>query len=165
MTPARFSLGQFNALPDDAARQALLECCSAPRWAREVASGRPYPSVDALLARSGQAAAGLADEDLRQALAGHPRIGAREPAVAGRREQAGVDQADQPLLRALAEGNRAYEDRFGHIYLVCATGRSGPELLALLRDRLGHDPATEWQVVRSELDQINRIRLRALIGG
>ena len=66
-------------------------------------------------------------------------------------------------MQALADGNQAYEHRFGHIYLVCATGRSGPELLALLQERLGHDPAAEWQVVRSELEKINRIRLRKLL--
>lgn len=68
-------------------------------------------------------------------------------------------------MQALAAGNQAYEQRFGHIYLVCASGRSGPELLALLSERLGNDPDAEWRVVRSELEQINRIRLRKLLDG
>ncbi len=68
-------------------------------------------------------------------------------------------------MQALADGNQAYEHRFGHIYLVCATGRSGPELLALLQERLGHDPAAEWRVVRAELEKINRIRLAKLLAG
>jgi 2-oxo-4-hydroxy-4-carboxy-5-ureidoimidazoline decarboxylase len=102
--------------------------------------------------------------ELQAALAGHPRIGARTGPGWSRGEQAGVDQADEPVAAALAAGNQEYEDRFGHIYLVCATGRSGPELLALLRERLGHDPDTEWDVVRAELAQINRIRLGKLIG-
>src|SRR5258707_10366291 len=80
-----------------------------------------------------------------------------------RQEQAGAHAADPATLQALADGNEAYERRFGHIYLVCATGRSGAELLALLRERLGNEPGTEWDVVRRELGEINQIRLRKLL--
>jgi 2-oxo-4-hydroxy-4-carboxy-5-ureidoimidazoline decarboxylase len=73
--------------------------------------------------------------------------------------------ADEPTRQAIAELNAAYEERFGHIYLVCATGRTAAELLALLQARLGHDDAAEWSTVRSELQQINRIRLRKLLAG
>ena len=73
--------------------------------------------------------------------------------------------ADEPTRQAIADLNAAYEERFGHIYLVCATGRTAAELLALLRARLAHDDATEWRTVRSELAQINRIRLRKLLAG
>jgi 2-oxo-4-hydroxy-4-carboxy-5-ureidoimidazoline decarboxylase len=73
--------------------------------------------------------------------------------------------ADEPTRQAIAELNAAYEERFGHIYLVCATGRTAAELLALLQARLGHDGAAEWRTVRSELQQINRIRLRKLLAG
>jgi len=106
----------------------------------------------------------LAPADLEQALAGHPRIGQRHGTDdRSRREQAGVHAADPATIQALAEGNQAYERRFGHIYLVCATGRSAGELLALLRERLGNDPGAEWAVVRSELAKINRIRLAQLV--
>jgi len=166
----RCSLREFNALPADSARQALLACCSARRWAADLAAGRPYASTGELLSRSDQSVTWLDPADLREALLGHPRIGAgpaTAPGAAGwsRQEQSGVDAADQQTIQALADGNRAYEERFGHIYLVCATGRTGAELLALLGDRLGHDPAAEWRVVRSELEKINRIRLRKLIEG
>ena len=73
--------------------------------------------------------------------------------------------ADEPTRQAIAELNAAYEERFGHIYLVCATGRTAAELLALLQARLGRDDAAEWDTVRSELQQINRIRLRKLLAG
>ena len=73
--------------------------------------------------------------------------------------------ADAPTRQAIAELNAAYEERFGHIYLVCATGRPAAELLALLQARLGHDEAAEWRTVRSELQQINRIRLCKLLAG
>lgn len=180
----RAGLERLNGLPDGAAREELLACCSSVRWAAEVASGRPFASADEIIARSDAAVAGLTQADLEQALAGHPRIGDRSRAGAAvgpgaasghpgheagaavgwsRQEQAGARAADQATIQALAEGNEAYESRFGHIYLVCATGRSGAELLALLRERLGNDPAAEWDVVRSELGKINRIRLRKLL--
>ena len=80
------------------------------------------------------------------------------------REQSGVSDADAETARALADSNLEYEQRFGHIYLVCASGRTGPQLLALLRGRLANDDETEWQVVRSELQKINEIRLGKLLG-
>jgi len=97
-----------------------------------VASGRPYASAEELLASSDAATAGLAPGDLGQALAGHPRIGDRRGTdERSRREQAGVLAADQATIQALADGNEEYERRFGHIYLVCATGRNAADLLAL----------------------------------
>jgi len=158
-------LAGFNEIAEVEARRVLTGCCSAPGWVEVVLAGRPYSSVEALLAGSDLAVAALGESGLRAALDGHPRIGER--AAAGSwsgREQAGVAGAGDEARRALAEGNAAYEERFGHIYLVCATGRSGEELLGLLRERLGNDPETEWRVVASELAKINQIRLRALIG-
>ena len=162
------SLAEFNRLPGDAARQALTDCCSSGRWVSAVLAGRPYACVPGLLRQSDEAVAGLAPGDLRDALSGHPRIGERRAVGAdrwSRGEQAGVTAAARPALQALADGNAAYERRFGHIYLVCATGRTAPELLALLTARLENDPDTEWGVVRSELQKINRIRLGKLLGG
>jgi 2-oxo-4-hydroxy-4-carboxy-5-ureidoimidazoline decarboxylase len=168
------SLEHLNALPAEVALRLLLACCSSARWAAEVASGRPFASADEVLARSDRSVAGLSQYDLGEALAGHPRIGDRarapasgEPAADAwsRQEQAGAQAADPATIQALADGNEAYERRFGHIYLVCATGRSGAELLALLRERLGNDPAAERDVVRRELAKINQIRLRKLLEG
>lgn len=76
-----------------------------------------------------------------------------------------MSAADAGLMRALADGNARYEARFGHIYLVCATGRSGAELLAYLRERLGNEPDAEWRVAAAELAKINRIRLSKLVAG
>lgn len=165
-------LAEFNELPAGAARRALLGCCSSARLADELLAGRPYPSVASLLRRSDDAVASLAPADLRDALAGHPRIGEQPPAgreIAdgswSRQEQAGVAGANADVLQSLADGNRAYEQRFGHIYLVCASGRTAAELLAVLRARLANDAGTEREVVRSELQKINRIRLGSLLGG
>ncbi len=162
------TVDELNKLPEDAVRQALHGCCSSGRWIDALAARRPFAGAAALLAASDAAVAGLSEADLRDALAGHPRIGDRR-VVAERegssgQEQAGVRDADAGLRQALDEGNAEYERRFGHIYLACATGRSASELLAFLRERLGNDQETEWGVVASELAKINQIRLRKLIG-
>jgi len=157
-------LAGFNARPAEEAWAALLECCRAERWAAQVTSGRPYSSLGALQARAAEV---LTDEDVTEALAGHPRIG-QAPAARhsswSRSEQSGMAGADQAVRAALAAGNQAYEARFGHIYLVCAAGRSATELLAILQARLANDPETERQVMRGELIKINDLRLAQLIG-
>ena len=168
-------LAWFQSLPAADARRLLLACCAARPWASRLVAGRPYPSVTALLRESDEAVAGLTVPQLADALAGHPRIGERvppggEPAASrsagwSRQEQSGMAAADEPTRQAIAELNAAYEERFGHIYLVCATGRTAAELLALLRTRLNLDDAAEWRTVRSELQQINRIRLRNVLAG
>jgi len=158
-------LAAFNALDDAAVRRRLAECCTSPGWVAAVAGKRPYAGVDELLAASDAAVAALSEEELAAALAGHPRIGERQDAGSwSGQEQAGVASAADQVRRALADGNAAYEQRFGHIYLVCATGRSGAELLDLLHQRLGNDDGAEWQVVGAELARINQIRLRKLLG-
>lgn len=160
-------LAEFNQLPGEAAAGELLACCSAPRWAAEVVAGRPYPCLDELL---GAADRSLGEADLDAGLAGHPRIGehispvspASAASAASRREQAGVVGAPAEVLAALREGNRAYERRFGQVYLVCATGRSAVELLAVLHARLANDDRTERRTALAELAKINRIRLERL---
>ncbi|MBC7300185.1 MAG: 2-oxo-4-hydroxy-4-carboxy-5-ureidoimidazoline decarboxylase [Nocardia sp.] len=161
MTSEGLSLAGFNRLPAATAEAALLGCCRAPRWARAIAAARPYVSTRSLLAAADAASAALDDAEIDEALAGHPRIGDRPASPASAREQAGV--AGDDVRAALAEGNRAYEAKFGHIYLVCAAGRSGEELLAVLRARLDNDPSTERQVMRTELAKINRLRLAGLV--
>ncbi|MEV0249281.1 2-oxo-4-hydroxy-4-carboxy-5-ureidoimidazoline decarboxylase [Nocardia sp. NPDC050712] len=158
-------LAGLNARPGPAAEQALLACCSVPEWARAIVAGRPYANEDELFAAADAALAALPESELDRALDGHPRIGARTESAISAREQAGVADAGDGVRTALAEGNQAYEAKFGHIYLVCATGKSGAELLEILTTRLGNDPATERQVMRTELAKINRIRLARLLGG
>jgi 2-oxo-4-hydroxy-4-carboxy-5-ureidoimidazoline decarboxylase len=164
-TPAGIGLAAFNGLPAAQARDALLACCRAGHWAAQVAGGRPYSSLAAVLTAAAEA---LTCDDVSEALAGHPRIG-QAPAAGhssfSRSEQSGVAGAGDSVRASLAAGNEDYEKRFGHIYLVCASGRSGPELLAILRSRLGNDPQTERQVVRDELIKINDLRLARLIEG
>lgn len=161
MTDAAVDLEGFNAMPEDAAERALLGCCSSPELARVLLAGRPYADVDALVSAADAALTGLPESEIDRALSGHPRIGERAASADSAREQAGVGDAQRA---ALVDGNAAYERKFGHIYLVCASGRSGTELLDLLTTRLGNDPATERQIMRTELGKINRIRLRRLVG-
>lgn len=152
---------EWNGLDAPDAERELWQVCAARRWAREVAARRPHADVAALQA---DAAAILTDADLDEAMAGHPRIGDRSAGGQSRREQSGVAAADAEVLDALAEGNRAYEERFGHVYLVCATGRDASDLLATLRERLGNDRVTERAVALRELAAINRIRIARLVG-
>ncbi len=160
-------LAGFNTLPADRAEEALLACCSSRRWARAVAAGRPFGSADELYTAAESALAELTGPDIDEALAGHPRIGERAGpghSAWSSREQAGMAGSPDDIQAALAEGNRAYEERFGHVYLVCATGKSAEELLTILKTRLENDPATERRVVRTELGKINRIRLERMLG-
>jgi 2-oxo-4-hydroxy-4-carboxy-5-ureidoimidazoline decarboxylase len=156
----------FNSAPEAELRPLLTECLAVPRWVDAIVAGRPYASMDALLAASHVAAQGLSDEEVLGAIAGHPRIGERQKtggvsAKWSRSEQSGVDssQADR-----LAAANAAYEDRFGHIYLVCATGLSGAEMLDNLSTRMDNPPDVELRVVNDELAKIAALRLQKLIG-
>jgi 2-oxo-4-hydroxy-4-carboxy-5-ureidoimidazoline decarboxylase len=156
-------LDGFNAAPEAEAVAALVACCSSPEWARQVARARPYPTLDALLEAAAATLAGLDDGEVDAALAGHPRIGERSVHTSSQREQAAVAAADAEVLAGLAAGNREYEERFGHVYLVCADGRPAAELLAVLRGRLGNEPDEERRVLRGELSRINAIRLRRMV--
>ena len=157
------TLAEFNERTGEV-RPLLAGCCAVARWADAVLAGRPYLTVGELLTASDAAVSMLARDDLLEALEGHPRIG-EKPEQGGwsASEQAKVSEADAVLTRGLAEGNAAYEEKFGHIYLVCASGRSGAELLELLYGRLGNEPDDEWEVVAGELAKINRIRLGKLV--
>jgi 2-oxo-4-hydroxy-4-carboxy-5-ureidoimidazoline decarboxylase len=154
-------LARLNALPDGEAIELLLGCCSAPGWAQRVAGQRPFGSEDDLLAAADAAWAARQPGELEAAMAGHPRIGERGLSVQSRREQSGVG-SDPGVVQALREANAAYEDRFGHVFLICATGRGPDEILAELRRRMAHDPATELEVAATEIGKINALRLRQL---
>jgi 2-oxo-4-hydroxy-4-carboxy-5-ureidoimidazoline decarboxylase len=165
MTPPGPPLGLdgFHALPDPDRLRLLLEVCASPLWARRVLDGAPFPDADALLERAQHVLDALPDDEVDTALAGHPRIGDRPAHPASAREQAGVAGARADVLAALAEGNRTYEAKFGHVYLVCASGRSARELLAVLTERLSNDADTERRITRAELGKINRLRLSGLL--
>jgi 2-oxo-4-hydroxy-4-carboxy-5-ureidoimidazoline decarboxylase len=153
------------------AREALHPCCASSAWLSAMVAGRPHQTLEALTAASDRALEALAWSDVEEALAAHPRIGERIARTAGgdgegdresawsRQEQAATATMDRSTADQLVTGNLAYEQRFGHVFLVRATGRSTEEMLAQLRARLGHDVATEQDVVRNELAEIVRLRL------
>jgi 2-oxo-4-hydroxy-4-carboxy-5-ureidoimidazoline decarboxylase len=154
-------LARLNALPDGDAFGTLLGCCSAPGWAQQVAAGRPYASLDDLLAAAGAAWSARGPGELAAAMAGHPRIGERGLSAQSRQEQSGIGSG-AATIEALREANAAYEDRFGYVFLICATGRGPDGILAELRRRMAHDPATELEVAAAEIGKINALRLRKL---
>lgn len=162
------TLAGFNTGPADQVERDLLACCAVPGWARALVAGRPYPDLGALVATADAALATLTWAEVAGALAAHPRIGERptgtdRESAWSRREQAGVADADANTRAALARANREYERRFGHLFLVFASGRTESELLAEARRRLGNDDETERRVVREELRRIARLRLERLL--
>jgi 2-oxo-4-hydroxy-4-carboxy-5-ureidoimidazoline decarboxylase len=158
---------RLNALSRADAEAELLTCCASRRWAAAVADGRPYDSTAELLAAGTEAVRELDWPDVEEALAAHPRIGDRPRGRSresgwSRDEQSGVGDADRA---AFADGNAAYEERFGHVFLICASGRSAGEMLAELRERLANEPRAERRVVQGELAKIAGLRLRKLVEG
>jgi len=155
----------LNSLP----AAELLAVCAAPQWVAAVVAGRPYRSRDALLAAAGAAVDSLSWEQVRQALAAHPRIGeraagdGREAAWSRQEQSTASTSADGETRSALVRANEAYEKRFGHVFLIFASGRSPAEILAAARARLGNDEATERVVVTGELRKIALLRLERLL--
>lgn len=170
---ARRALGvtRLDTLQPETAEAELRKCCGASRWVRAVAEGRPYGSAQALFEAADRAWADTGEADWREAFQSHPRIGETK-AAAGQsatekrwstQEQRGTSGASDEARAALAAVNREYEARFGHIYLVCATGRSAEELLAIARDRLHNTPGDELRVAAAEQHKITRLRLEKLL--
>ena len=149
------TLASFNTAPASAAMAEMLACCASPRFARAMTDRRPYASLAAALAAVDTVFETLNWDDIREGMAGHSRIGARASGASAA-EQAGV--ADDSRA-ALIAGNTQYEDRFGHVFLICATGLSGDQLLAALQERLKNNAETERTVARVELRQITRLRV------
>jgi 2-oxo-4-hydroxy-4-carboxy-5-ureidoimidazoline decarboxylase len=165
------ALKRLDALASVEALAAFRRCCGSRRWAEAMERGRPYASEPALLAAAERAFDALGSEDWLEAFSHHPRIGDRG-ALAARfaataawsaSEQGAVAGAKEDVLDALLRGNREYESRFGHIFIVCATGRSAPEMLELLRARLANEPAAELAIAAGEQRKITAIRLAKLL--
>jgi len=163
--------GKLNHLTEDEARAALLACCGSGRWAVEVAALRPFWDVGQLLKIAGRVWRELGSEDWLEAFRAHPKIGeskaAAETGAEARRwsegEQSRARTAPADTLAALAEANREYEERFGFIFIVCATGKTAEEMLAALRARLPNDPETELRVAAAEQWRITELRLKKFL--
>ncbi|MEW2119023.1 2-oxo-4-hydroxy-4-carboxy-5-ureidoimidazoline decarboxylase [Streptomyces sp. NPDC005474] len=157
-------LARFNALEDAAARAALHEACASTAWGRHLLAKRPYATAEDLYAASDTATAELTTDDLAEAMVGHPPIGRPKPGdPASAREQRGMAGASEELKAEMLELNLAYQERFGHVFLICATGRTGEQMRDAVRERIGNTPEREREIVRTELGKINRIRLGNLV--
>ena len=162
----------FDALPDYDAAPLLESCCGSHAWIQAMLERRPFRSLARILDEADEIWWSLSPEDWREAFDHHPRIGdqsAAAPQAAVARawsadEQRGATASSHATRQALVDGNREYERKFGHIYLVSATGKSAAEILDLLRVRLSNDPATELRVAALEQAKITRLRLEKLFG-
>jgi 2-oxo-4-hydroxy-4-carboxy-5-ureidoimidazoline decarboxylase len=157
------SLTEFNAAPAAAAELGVLACCESKTFAAAIANGRPYRDAAALYAATDAAFESLTWDDILEAMSGHPRIGERAGGISAA-EQAGAAAAGAATRRALAAGNLAYEQKFGHVFLVCASGLSGQEMLDRLNARLENSPLAERAVTRHELRSITRLRMAKQLG-
>jgi 2-oxo-4-hydroxy-4-carboxy-5-ureidoimidazoline decarboxylase len=160
-------LAAFNASSADEAAALLRPCLGVDRWVTTIVAGRPYGSVDDLFAAARAAADPFTPAEIEAALAHHPRIGERATGATteadlSRSEQAGLAIGDD-VQAQLAAGNRAYEDRFGRVFLIRAAGRSSEQILANLRARLDNDVETEDEVVADQLRQIAMVRLAGAV--
>lgn len=159
----------FNTLPAEQLTRELLACCAAPAWGAAILAGRPFADRAALDAAADTAGRELTWADVLAGLSAHPRIGERatgdSPEAAwSRAEQSAAAQSADDLTRAeLIAANRAYEERFGHVFLIFASGRSQAEILAAARERLGNDEAAERTIVTGELSKIARLRLERVL--
>jgi 2-oxo-4-hydroxy-4-carboxy-5-ureidoimidazoline decarboxylase len=163
-------LQALNHLDEAEACGSLLRCCGAARWAEQMAARRPFADTSELRRAAEDVWRSLGREDWLEAFRAHPRIGDVEAlrqkfaatAAWSAAEQAGVAGAAEATLQTLAEGNRRYEARFGYLFLVCATGKSAAEMLALLEQRLTHEPAQELRIAAAEQEKITLLRLQRL---
>lgn len=166
-------LVRWNRLPVDEAAQEILACCGSAAWARAVAARRPLDDDTSLIETSDKVWQSLGTSDWMEAFSKHPRIGERkdpqaasaQSAAWSAQEQRGVADAGESVQWALQAANREYEQKFGRVFIVCATGKSAPEILAILRRRLRNDDPTELREAAEEQRKITNIRLKKWLLG
>ena len=165
------TLDRLNSLSPDEAETEFLKCCGSKNWARRMVNQRPFIDVSELLSKADDSWRSLGAQDWLEAFRSHPKIGEKKAEQAqsaeartwSEQEQAGTLDSAQETMAALATDNREYESRFGHIFIVCATGKTAAEMLEILRDRLKNDPEDELRVAAEEQRKITQLRLRKLI--
>jgi len=161
-------LAQWNDLPSKEAVEELLPCCGSKAWAEKMAAQRPITDEIALLAACDTVCESLAESDWLEAFRSHPRIGERSAAAPtstrsaawSGEEQRNVEIVSDDVKMKMTEGNRRYEERFGRTFIICATGKSAPEILDSLKRRLQNDDSTELQEAAEQQRQIARLRLK-----
>lgn len=162
---------ELNNASRDQAIDAFLKCCSSQRWAEKMTDRRPFNSREELYRFADTFWWNLSNHDWQEAFAGHPKIGdlesLREKYASTRDwaggEQSGVEEASEEVLQRLARGNQLYEEKFGYIFIVCATGKSAAEMLELLESRLENEPGDEIKIAAEEQRKITQLRLEKLL--
>lgn len=157
-------LERLNVLPAQEAAALLRSCCGSAEWARRMVERRPFQSEAAALGAADRVWKSLFPADWLEAFRAHPRIGDRQARGREAEEQAGVQTGSEATLSELARANRLYEERFNHVYIVCAWGKSAEEILDLCRARLHNDREMELGVAAEEQRKITRLRLERLFG-
>jgi len=165
------TLDELNELPNAEAHAEFLKCCGSSKWAQRMSHARPFSNADELSSKADEIWWNLAEEDWLEAFRAHPKIGEKKAAAAqsaeaeawSALEQSESERAAAETKAALAEGNREYEQRFGFIFIICATGKSAEEILAALNGRLSNDPETELRVAAEEQRKITQLRLQKLL--
>jgi len=164
-------LAWLNSLTADEAANELRQCCGSRRWAEQMSNNRPYSTLESLITHADQLWWSLTPDDWLEAFRSHPKIGEKKAsdkvsAQSSRwsgQEQAGVSSASQDTVDSLESLNRAYEQKFGFIFIICATGKTSEEMLAALQDRLQHDSETELRLAATEQVKITELRLKKLL--
>jgi 2-oxo-4-hydroxy-4-carboxy-5-ureidoimidazoline decarboxylase len=165
------TLAWLNDLPGDEAESLFLDCCGSTEWARKMTKARPFPLLENLFQKAENTWFALSPSDQLEAFASHPKIGSKKAAKKQKAqsakwsegEQSEVESADKAVLNELAEANRLYQDKFGFIFIVCATGKTASEMLAICRARLGNSVDTELRLAAVEQSKITEIRLTKLL--
>jgi OHCU decarboxylase len=164
-------LERLNNLSEREAESELLKCCGSTLWARRMAAERPFHDLQHLLATADAVWWALDAEDWLEAFSRHPKIGEKESERLqtqdarqwSEQEQAGTLSADEETRLALAAANREYERKFGHIYIICATGKTADEMLSILKERLENDADKELRVAAEEQRRITHLRLQKML--
>lgn len=166
-------LTSLNSLSADEAAKELLQCCGSKKWAAKMTDARPFQTLTDLIAHADEIWWSLDRDDWLEAFRSHPKIGEKKAADSvsaqskqwSGQEQAGVNTASAETTNALAILNHAYEQKFGFIFIICATGKTSDEMLAALRERLEHDAAEELPIAAAEQCKITELRLKKLLTG
>lgn len=166
-------LDELNKLSPNKAFEELFKCCGSTQWASALESLRPFSNETDLINKSDECWSKSNEEDALEAFTHHPKIGdvkSLEKKFASTKdwaggEQSGVNVASKKILEDLAQGNTDYENKFGYIFIVCATGKSAEEMLQILQQRLPNDKMTELEIAKGEQNKITHIRLKKLING
>ena len=162
-------LAQINAMSEEAAREALIKCCGSAQWVSSMVQARPFASDGELFEKSDAVWFALPESEWLDAFGHHPRIGESQlrekfasTADWSAGEQAGVASASEEVIQGLTEGNDAYFEKFGFVFLICATGKSAAEMLHALRQRLPNDRQQELENAAREHSAITKIRLEKI---